>query len=470
MDVTRPEHQLNRPQHTRQIKHPKGTEVNLDLPIIRWSTESAAQRLRVLTRGGHADDLGSNPGLRADMEAIIAAVRVLGDGALVNALARFDKMTVTPDQLRVSPDEIATARDSVAPPLLEAIRTSIGQVRAFNTLVRDRASWTTITDRGAVVGMSAAPIPSVGLFVPSGKGSFPSVAIQIAAPAVVAGVPRIAVVVPPVPGGDGAIDPVTLAALATLGITEIYRSNGPAGIAALALGTQTIAKVKKIVGPGSPAVTLTQMLVQQFGTAVALGFGPTDSAIIADSTANTELLAADVLNEAEHGMDSSAILISAEEAILQATAAAIARQIEALPEPRRTYAARSIGENGGLILVDDIEAALEVANAYASEHLQLAVADPQAVLAGVLYAGTVLLGQTTSFAMSNFATGSPATLPTTGFAQVSDGVTAETYLVKSAISGIDAAEFERLAPTVIALAEHEGFSAHVASTKIRRDR
>lgn len=437
-----------------------------ELPLIDWSTRSAQERARILTRG--RDHGGIDEGLRASIAAIVADVETRGDVALLDALARFDQITLPAERLRVSEAEYDDARAAVSDGVDEAIRTSIAQVRAFNELIAQRASWTAEPRPGLLVGEQAAPIPSVGLFVPSGKGSYPSVLIQIATPAVVAGVPRIVVIVPPLPDGTGRVDPATLVAARELGLTEVYRSNGPAGIAALACGTETIPKVRKVVGPGSPAVACAQLEVQRLGCVVEVGFGPTDALIVADESADPRLLAADLLNEAEHGPDSSAVLVATSRPLLEAVRGYVADQLAALPEPRRTYAATSIAGNGGLVLVGSREQAMAVANEYAPEHLQLAVAEPRDWLPQVRYAGTVLLGQWTTFAASNFAIGTPATLPTTGYAQVSSGVTASSYLVRSAIAQLDEAEFRRLAPVVTELAGHEGFPAHAATVTIRQ--
>jgi histidinol dehydrogenase len=264
------------------------------------------------------------------------------------------------------------------------------------------------------------------------------------------------------------VDPATLVAAQELGLSEVYRSNGPAGIAALACGTQTVPKVRKIVGPGSPAVACAQLEVQRLGCVVEVGFGPTDALIVADDSADLRWLAADLINEAEHGPDSSAVLVSTSRTVLEAVREHVAQQLAELPEPRRTYAATSITVNGGLVLAGSRQEAMEVANAYAPEHLQLAVADPAEWLPLARYAGTVLLGQRTTFAASTFAIGTPATLPTTGFAQVSSGVTASTYLVRAAIAQLDETEFRRLAPVVTELAGHEGFPAHAATVTVRQ--
>ncbi len=434
--------------------------------ILDWSHATESERARVITRGGNAAGLGPNSDIRTSIQALVDRVRVHGDTALVEALRVYDDVLVPASRLRVDRGEVERARSLVSDQLLQAIRTSIAQSRQFNELIRDRASWKAVRPDGTMLGERASAIPSVGLFVPSGKGSYPSVAIQIATPAVVAGVERIVVGVPPL--HDGTIDPATLVALDELGVRDIFRCNGPAGIAAMALGTESVPRVGKIVGPGGRGVTLAQMLVQQFGTVVEVGFGPTDAAIIADGSADPKVLAADLLNEAEHGSDSSAILISTDRRLLESVVDELTPQLERLPEPRCTYAVSSIAMNGGLILAADMAQAAEIANDYGAEHLLLAVADPEAWMPLIRYAGTILLGPWTTFAMSNFATGTPATLPTTGFAKVSSGVTAATYLVRSAVASLTEEAFWRLAPTVEALAAHEGFPAHAATVSVRR--
>jgi histidinol dehydrogenase len=437
-----------------------------ELPLLDWSVATAGERHRILARGG--DHGGVREDLQSSIAAIVEDVRRRGDAALVDALDRFDKTALPVQGLRVSEEEFEEARAAVNESLVEAIRTSIAQVRAFNELIVQRASWTAEPRPGLLVGEQATAIPSVGLFVPSGKGSFPSVLIQIATPAVVAGVERIVVMVPPVPGGTGQIDPATLVAAQELGLTEVYRSNGPAGIAALACGTETVPRVGKIVGPGSPAVACAQVEVQRLGCVVEVGFGPTDALIVADESADLRWLAADLINEAEHGPDSSAVLVSTSRTVLEDVRAHLARQLAELPEPRRTYARASIATNGGLVLTSNREEAMDVANAYAPEHLQLAVANPDEWLPLARYAGTLLIGQWTTFAASNFAIGTPATLPTTGFAQVSSGVTASTFLVRTAVAQVDEAEFHRLAPVITELAGHEGFPAHAATVTVRQ--
>lgn len=437
----------------------------MSISIIEWGRASAERRTQLLERNGTLEGLRGSLELTASIEALLADVANRGDAALLDALARFDK--VDTDRIRVDESDFAEAASAISPALSAAIDQAIARISFFNAQIVQRGNWSVETPEGGVLGELVRPIESVGLFVPSGKGSFPSVLMQIGVPAVVAGVPDIQVVVPPIPGSGGRVDPATLVVAARLGIKDVYRVNGPSGIGALASGTETIRSVGKIVGPGSLPVTIAQQLVQRHGCSVVQGLGPTDSLIIADESADVDMLASDVINEAEHGPDSSAVLVSVSGDLLAAVAAAVEKQLTDLPEPRQSYARTSISENGGLVLADNWEQCFTIANAYASEHVQLAVADPHRALADVQYAGTALLGQWSTFAASNFVIGTPATLPTTGYAKYVSGVTAHTYLNRISTADISESEFWDLANSIKALASHEGFPAHEASVLVR---
>ena len=319
--------------------------------------------------------------------------------------------TSTPGACGSAKKSLPSARATISAELLAAIRDGIDHVRRFNEQVVARGDWSFESEPGLTVGEKITPIASAGLFVPSGKASYPSVMVQLGTPAVVAGVPSIAVVVPPVPGSSGVVDPAGLVVADELGIRDVFRANGPAGIAALAFGTETVPKVRKVVGPGSPAVTCAQVEVQRYGTVTTMLLGPSESLVIADDSADPRLLAADLLNEAEHGPDSSSWLVTDSEALISAAQVEVARQLAELPEPRRSYAALALGTNGGAILVDDMDQAAEVANAYAPEHMQIAVRDEEAVLARLTDAGEILVGQWTPVSAANFIIGCPASLP-----------------------------------------------------------
>jgi len=435
------------------------------LRVIDWANSDAAARSALLNRG--LDEI-FDADLRRDISALIEDVRVRGDVALCETLARFDRIDVGPDGLRVSESEWASA--SVSPEVNHAIDTAITNLRAFNEQQLERSGdWSHEVSPGLVFGEKVTPIASAGLFTPSGKASYPSVTYQLAVPAIVAGVPEIAVVVPPVPGSSGEVDPAVLVVCRKLGIRNVFRVNGPAGIAALGFGTETIPKVRKIVGPGSPAVTIAQIEMQRHGVATMMLLGPTESLVIADDTADVLRLAADLLIEAEHGTDSAVVLVTPSAALVEAVDAELERQLADLPEARATAARASLGVNGGAVIVDDLDAAVDVANRYAAEHLQVAVAEGEIerVVNGIVNAGEILIGQHTPFSAANFVIGCPASLPTSGFAHVSSGITAQAFLKRTAVARADEQALADMAPAITALADHEGFPAHAAAIRRR---
>jgi len=432
---------------------------------LAWNGMTEVQRAALCNRG--LDEI-FDPALKEAIGRIIADVRANGDEAVCRALRDFDRISLKPEDLRVSPEEIAIA--TVPESVDSAIDAAITNLRTFNDAVRQRAGdWWIESRPGLYVGEKITPIESVGLFVPSGKASYPSVAYQLGVPAVVAGVGSITLVVPPKPGGQGEVDPAVLVVCRKLGITDVFRVNGPAGIAALGFGTQTIARVRKVVGPGSPAVTCAQVEMQRHGLATMMLLGPTESVIIADETADPFRLAADLLIEAEHGTDSAVVLVTTSTAIADATDDELDRQLVGLPEARATAARAALGVNGGCVLVDSLPQAVAVCNRYAPEHLQLAV-DPlsQGSMVDMLTeAGEILLGQHTPFSAANYLIGCPASLPTSGFAHVSSGITVEAFLKRTAVAEADRTALFDMTPAILALAEHEGFPAHAAALRRR---
>jgi histidinol dehydrogenase len=273
--------------------------------------------------------------------------------------------------------------------------------------------------------------------------------------------------VPPVPGPSGQVDPAVLVVADELGLRNVFRANGPAGIAALAFGTQTFPQVLKVLGPGSPPVQAAQIEVQRYGTVAFMLLGPSESVVIADGSADVRLLAADLLNEAEHGMDSASLLITADEELLARVQGEVARQLAELPEPRRAFAQSALGVVGGAVLVHDLEEAADVANLYAPEHLQLATGDDEAVLAQLEHAGEILLGQWTPFSAANYTLGVPASLPTGRYARVSSGITARAFVKTASLARASESAFFNVSESVLALAEHEGFPAHAAAVRVR---
>jgi len=437
------------------------------MEVHRWDELDEDGRRRLIERP--AGMRMFDPELRAGVVAIVEDVRERGDAAVLDALEHFDGCKVAPDSLRVSEEEFEAARHAVSAELLSAIRDAIDHCKRFNARVLEGGDWRQELEPGLTVGEQSSPIASAGLFVPSGKASYPSVLVQLGSPAVVAGVPEIAVVVPPVPGSDGRVDRAVLVVADELGLRTVLRANGPAGVAALAFGTESFPKVRKVVGPGSSPVACAQVEVQRYGCLTQMVLGPSESLILADSSADPYLLAADLLNEAEHGPDSASVLVTDDAHLVEVTKEHLAQQLARLPEPRRSYATAALGVNGGAIIVADLHQGIEVANGYAPEHMQLVVRDEEAAVSALHHAGEILIGQSTPISAANYVIGVPAALPTGGFARVSSGVTAHTFTKKTSLAQADQAALARLAPTVLALAEHEGFPAHAAAVRARLD-
>lgn len=431
---------------------------------LEWKSMTADEKAWIHQRGTAAESADE---LRPAIRALVDDVRERGDEALLEALARFDGVEIEASQLRVSGAEFDIAMARIDPVVKAAIGQMIANIRAFNeALLERRQSWTAEISPGHTVGEKVGPVANAALFCPSGKASYPSVLAQVATPAVVAGVEQISVIVPPVPGGDGSIDDAVLVVASELGLENVYRVNGPAGVAAAAFGTDTIPAHGMVVGPGSPPVAIAQLEVRAHGVDSVV-LGPTESLVVADESADPVLLAADLLNEAEHGTDSTVVLVSASAAVIEAAAAEVRRQLVDLPDARREAAESALGLNGGAILVDNIDEAVAVANWFAAEHCQLAVADPWKLAEGIEHAGELLLGQHTPFSVGNFTLGGPAALPTGGWANRAGGITVEQFLKAGAIGHLTADALREVAASTIALSDHEGFDAHGNAIRIR---
>ena len=428
------------------------------LAVRRWADLDAAEQARLLARSTAAI---FEPGLQRSIEALFEDVRARGDAAVLDATERFDGVRFDPADLRVRPDELAAAHAAADPALLAGIREAIRNSRLFNEAqVRATAlGWLVEARPGFEVGEQVVPIPSAGLYVPAGKGSYPSVLVQVGVPAVVAGVPEIAVLVPPMPG-TGAVDPATLAVAHELGLTNVFRANGPAGIAALTFGTATFPRVRKIVGPGSPAVTAAQVLAQRFGTATNMLCGPSESLLLADATADPWRLALDLVNEAEHGTDSAALVVTDAPGLVAALEAAVAEQVAALPEPRRAYATAVLGDLGGVLLFDTMADAIAFANEYAPSTCRWPRPTRRSPCATCATPARSSSGQDTPIGASSYSIGIPATLPTGGFAKLNGGVTARTFQTSTSIARLTPEALAGLAGPTTALADHEGFPAH----------
>ena len=419
------------------------------------ATMDVSQRARLLRRAEiQIDELIER------VRPIIQEVRQRGDQALIEFTARFDRVQLAPDRLRVSREEIEQAYQMLDTSVLGAIEHAIRNVRTFHERQMPHEQWFTQVAPGVMAGEKITPVTSVGLYVPRGKGAFPSVMYMLATPASIAGVPRIVVCTPPGPGGE--VDPASLVAADLCGVHEIYRVGGAQAIAALAYGTASIARVHKITGPGSGFVSAAKRLL--YGTVdVGLPAGPSESIILADATANPELLARDLLIEAEHGPDSSSLLVTDSRGMAEAVMTLLPGKMAALPEWRQAFC-RTVFETpegtGGIVLASSMREAVHFVNEYAPEHLEVQVREPFALLPELKNAGEILLGPHTPFCMGNYSVGTNAVLPTGGFAHTYSCTSVYDFLKRTGLAYLTQEGYASLSETTRRLAEFEGFPAH----------
>jgi histidinol dehydrogenase len=426
------------------------------------SALSADERARLLERVQQAD-----PGEAGEVVAeVVAAVRERGDAAVLDYTRRFDGANLADTGLSVTPREFDEAEQSLDAELKEAIEYAVANIRSHHEAQRPAADWTKEIRPGITSGERWMPIASAGLYVPAGKGSFPSVMAMLSVPATVAGVPRIAVCTPP--AADGSVDAASLYAARLSGIDTIYRVGGAQAIAALAYGTESIPRVEKIVGPGNRYVTLAKRLV--YGQVdPGLPAGPSESIVLADDSADPEVAARELLVEAEHGPDSAALLVTSSRELADAVEQRIPDLAGALPDWRREFVEAVLAGYGGIVLTDSLDDAIAFSNDYAPEHLHVLAREPFEVLKRLTNAGEVLLGESTSIAFGNYAIGLNAILPTGGFARGYSCVGVQDFMKRSSFAHVTSEGVEDLSRTAVALARYEGFPAHAeAADYVRR--
>jgi len=398
------------------------------------------------------------------VQEIIADVRRRGDAALIDYTARFDRVTLDPRRLRVGEDEFQAAERQIEPGVRDAIAHAVRNLRRLHEQqLPPEQTWVTV-EPGVLAGEKVTPIASAGLYVPRGKGSFPSVVMMLSVPSVTAGVPRIVMVTPPDPQGQ--VDVATLVAARLCGVTEIYRVGGPQAVAALAYGTESIPAVRKVVGPGSSYVTAAKRLL--YGVIdVGLPAGPSEAIVLADATADARLVAVDLLVEAEHGLDSAALLVTDSQDLASAVQDLLPALIAELPEPRRQFCERVMSNYGGIILCPSLHEAVAFVNKYAPEHLQVLTADPLGLLPEIVHAGEILLGAYAPIPIGNFVLGTNAVLPTGGFATTFSAASAHEFSRLSGIPYVTAGGFRSVGPVAATLADYEGFPAHARAVRAR---
>jgi histidinol dehydrogenase len=392
---------------------------------------------------------------------ILEAVRTRGDAALVEFTARFDRWTpASAASLQVPAEDARAALRGLPAREREALEFAAQRIRSYHER-QVQVSWRVDGGDGTVLGQQVTPIDRVGLYVPGGKAAYPSSVLMSAIAAKVAGV-RELVMVTPTP--DGVVNGPVLAAAALAGVDRIARVGGAQAIAALAFGTPTIAAVDKIVGPGNAYVAAAKRRV--FGrVGIDLIAGPSEVLVIADESANPDWVAMDLFSQAEHDEVAQAILLTPDESLIERVAASMRRQLEEMP--RRAIIEASLGARGALIRVRHLEEACEIANRIAPEHLELAVADPERLLARIRHAGAIFLGHHASESLGDYCAGPSHVLPTARTARFSSPLGVYDFQKRSSVIGVSPAGARRLGPMAATLARAEGLEAHARSAEWR---
>lgn len=431
----------------------------MSIQQFEWRSLSTDDRNRLLHRS--QTDITS---LIDPVSKIVSSVRSEGDAALFRLTQEFDGVDIAPIGTKVRPAEFAVPRDTLTQTVKDALDYAIENVRRFHASQVERSMSTVQVRPGIVATERSTPVQSVGLYVPSGRGSFPSMLYMLAVPAVLAEVPTIAVVTPP--QKDGSVDPAVLYAAERCGVTEIYRIGGAQAIAALTYGTETVPAVRKIIGPGSAYVAAAKRLVAD-RVDVGLPAGPSEAIVLADASADPERVALDLMIEAEHGSDSASLLVTESEALAERVVKRLEETIPSVPEPRRTFLSDVFQGYGGVIHTRDVAESVSVVNEFAPEHLLLHTVDPRALSEQITEAAEILIGPHTTFSLANYATGPNAVLPTGGWAHSWSPVSVRDFRKYASVIEVTESGYTEMRPHVIALADYEGFYTHAAALRNR---
>lgn len=429
----------------------------MKIPLRNWSPARSSPEVERFLRAPPLD-----PAAETAARRVLAEVRAGGDRAVARCCRRFDGARLTPAQFRVTSEELAAASASVAPEFRRAARAVLARVERF-ARAGLRYDWRLRTDGGGTLGERFVPLRRVGVYIPGGAAPLASTVLMTVPLARVAGVAEIVACTPA--GRDGRVDPHILCALHLAGATEVYRIGGIQAIAALAYGTETIAPVDKIVGPGGPYVAAAKRLV--YG-AVALDMvaGPSEIAVLADDTADPAAVAADLLSQAEHGTGFERTLLATPSAALaRAVRAELPRQAARLTRPgpiRRVLEERTL-----LAVTPDLDAAVVLINRFAPEHLEILTRHPEDVARRVATAGAIFLGPWTPESAGDFAAGPSHVLPTGGTARFFSGLTVEDFRRRISVLALTRRDLEEMRPQIEEFARVEGLPGHAGSARAR---
>lgn len=395
------------------------------------------------------------------VQEILNGVRERGDEALIEYTARFDKAKLTPQTLRVSKEEIEEAYNAIDNDFVKAIRKARDNIADFHRKQLNN-SWFDSSSDGTILGQIIRPMERVGIYVPGGTANYPSSVLMNAVPAQVAGVSEIVMVAPP--HADGKLQASTLVAAVEAGVTEIYKLGGAQAVGALAYGTETIKKVDLITGPGNIYVTLAKKMVYGLVNIDMLA-GPSEILVIADGNANPVYVAADLLSQAEHDVLASAVLLTPSSDLAEQVREEIIRQVGYLS--RKEIMTASLRDYSAIIITKDLDEAIDLANSYAPEHLELSVDEPFALLGKIKNAGAIFMGHFTPEPVGDYFAGPNHVLPTGGTARFYSPLNVDTFMKKSSIISYSPERLDRHGMDIIKLAETEGLDAHANAVRVR---
>lgn len=392
-------------------------------------------------------------------------IRARGDKAVLEYTSKFDRVDLTADRMKVKPEEIEDGYKRLDVETREAIEYAARNIRDFHKKQMPEEMWFTEVDKGLLVGEKTTPIVDVCLYVPRGKGSFPSVMLMLGIPAVVAGVEKIVVVTPP--NEQGNVDDAILAAAKIIGITEIYKVGGIQAVSAVAYGTETIPKCHKIIGPGNSYATAAKRVLANYIDA-GLPAGPSECIILADENADPEKVALDLMIEAEHGPDSAALLVTNSAELVEKVVPIVERQLEKISDKRRDFVTKGFSTYGGAIITESLDESIAFVNEYAPEHMEVMTEKPFEVLPKIKNAGEILLGDYTPVTLCNFVLGPNAILPTGQSAKTYSSVSVMDFLKRSSVGYASRDGFEKVRNYAYKIACVEGFDTHGLAVKERK--
>ncbi|WP_456273350.1 histidinol dehydrogenase [Bacillus sp. AK031] len=396
---------------------------------------------------------------RETVKEILRNVKTSGDEALKKYTEQFDGVSL--QELQVSSEEIDTAVKEVGSEMMEIIKEAAENIAAFHRKQK-RNSWFDTNENGTLLGQKITPLDSVGVYVPGGTAAYPSSVLMNVLPATVAGVERIAMVSPP--GEDGRIPSAVLAAASIAGVTEIWKAGGAQAIGALAYGTESVSPVDKIVGPGNIYVALAKREV--FGdVAIDMIAGPSEIVVLADDTGIAEEIAADLLSQAEHDVNASAVLVTTSAELAEQVSRAVDKALEDLP--RKDIAAESIEKFGAIYLAEDMDRAVDIVNDLAPEHLEIMTKDPMVTMAKIRHAGAIFLGRYSSEPVGDYFAGPNHVLPTNGTARFSSPLNVDDFTKKSSVISYSEKALKDNYSKIAKLARLEGLEAHARAVEAR---